>query len=143
MTSPELENLAAVGKLKKEPGDQEEFDELVRSGKARLADAANTSLALESGFDLAYNAAQALSLAALRWHGYRSDSRYVVFESLPHTLGVAPSVWRMLVLCHQRRDDAEYEGHLEVDSQLFTDLLTAAQAISAAATELGPVPGAR
>ena len=143
MTSPELEALAAMGKLKKEPGDQEEFDQLVRSGNARLAEAAKTSIELESGFDLAYNAAQVLSLAALRWHGYRSDSRYVVFESLPHTLGVAPSVWRMLALCHQRLDEAEYEGHLEVDSQLFTDLIAAAKAIAAAAAAMGPVPGAR
>ncbi len=142
MTSPDLEHFVASGKLKKEPGDQEEFDGLVRSGKARLADAVKTSLAPESGFDLAYNAAQALSLAALRWHGYRSDSRYVVFQALPHTLGVAPSVWRMLALCHQCFDDAEDEGHLEVDSQLLTDLIAAVQSISAAITALGPVPGA-
>ena len=140
MTSPEIENLVAIGKLKKEPGDQEEFDGLVRSGKARLADAAKTDLALESRFDLAYNAAHALSLAALRWKSFRSDSRYAVFQALPHTLGVAPSVWRVLALCHQRRNDAEYEGHLEVDARLVADLLNAAQAVSAAVAALGPLP---
>lgn len=139
MTSPEIENLVAIGKLKKEPGDQEEFDGLVRSGKARLADAAKTDLALESRFDLAYNAAHALSLAALRWKGYRSDSRYAVIQALPYTLGVGPSVWRVLALCHQRRNDAEYEGHLEVDAQLVTDLLKAAQAVSVATAALGPI----
>ncbi len=34
-------------------------------------DAVNGSLLLESRFDLSYNAAHALGLAALRWSGYR------------------------------------------------------------------------
>jgi hypothetical protein len=38
---------------------------------ARLTDSAKNSNSLESRFDLAYNAAHALCLAALRWHGYR------------------------------------------------------------------------
>lgn len=49
---------------------------------------ANATLAIESRFDLAYNAAHALALAALRARGYRSDNRYVVFQALPHTLGL-------------------------------------------------------
>ena len=56
----------------------------------RLADARRTNLAPDSRFDLAYNAAHALSLAALRKAGYRSDKRYTVFQTLPHTLGVKP-----------------------------------------------------
>jgi hypothetical protein len=44
---------------------------------------------MESRFDLAYNAAHALCLAALRWHGYRPTNRYIVFQGLPHTLGLA------------------------------------------------------
>ena len=39
---------------------------------ARLKDAGNAALALESRFDLAYNTAHALCLAALRWHVLRS-----------------------------------------------------------------------
>ena len=49
-------------------------------------DALNESLSIESCFDLAYNAAHAFCLPALRWHGYRSSNRYVVFQLLPHTL---------------------------------------------------------
>lgn len=64
MTSPELENLVRIGKLKREPGAQAEIDGLVRSARSRLTDAENTALALESRFDLAYNAAHALALAA-------------------------------------------------------------------------------
>ena len=56
MTSP-LDNLLKIGKLKAEPAAQAEFDGLVRSGSVRLADAQNTTLSLESRFDLACNAA--------------------------------------------------------------------------------------
>ena len=88
MTSPELENLVAIGTLKREPCSAREFEGLVRSGAARLSDAAKAALAIESRFDLAYNAAHALALAALRSKGYRSDNRYVVFQVLPFTVGL-------------------------------------------------------
>ena len=39
MISPNLENLEKIGKLKKERVSQTEFDGLVKSGRARLADA--------------------------------------------------------------------------------------------------------
>ena len=107
---PELDNLVRVGVLKIEPGTQSEFDGLVRSGRTRLNDARNPTLSIESRFDLAYNAAHVLSLAALRWHGYRSDKRYAVFQALPHTLGLEPNDWRVLDKGHQRRNLAEYEG---------------------------------
>ena len=42
----------------------------------RLDDPARSALSLESRFDLAYNAAHALALAALRYYGYRCQSRY-------------------------------------------------------------------
>jgi len=139
MTSPELERLAAIGQLKREPGAQAEIDGLVRSARSRLTDAGNPALALESRFDLAYNAAHALSLAALRWHGYRSESRYLAFQALPHTLGLGPRFWRVLATCHQRRNALEYEGYLEVDERLLADLLQAAEAVHAAMIRLGPI----
>ena len=61
---------------------------MVRAALARLQDASNKANAIESRFDLAYNAAHGLSLAALRWHGYRPGNRYIVFQVLPHTLGL-------------------------------------------------------
>lgn len=66
MTSRELENLASLGTLKREPPSAVEVEGLRRSGEARLADAVNPALRLESRFDLAYNAAHALAHAALR-----------------------------------------------------------------------------
>ncbi len=123
MSLPNLDNLVKTGQLKVEPMNELEFSGLLRSGKARLHDATNPSLAEESQFDLAYNAAHSLSLAALRWHGYRCNNRYLVFQVLPHTLGIGPEVWRVLAKCHDSRNLAEYEGYFEIDEQLLKDLL--------------------
>ena len=73
MISPELERLVQIDSLKREPGAQAEIDGLVHSARSRLTDAEREDLALESRFDLAYNAAHALALSALRRRGYRSD----------------------------------------------------------------------
>jgi hypothetical protein len=128
-----LDNLSrSGGPLKPEPPDAAEIAGLLRTGRARLTDASNTALALESRFDLAYNAAHALCLAALRAKGYRAGNRYIVFQVLPHTLGLGPEVWRVLDLCHNKRNLGEYEGLLEVDERLVGDLITAAQSVEAA-----------
>lgn len=128
-----LENLSGPGKaLKAEAPDDNETAGLLRTGKARLADARNASLALESRFDLAYNAAHALCLAALRRKGYRASNRYIVFQVLPHTLGLGPEVWRVLDLCHTKRNLGEYEGLMEIDERLVTDLIAATDRVAKA-----------
>ena len=130
MASP-LENLSGPGKaLAAEPPDAKEFAGLKRSGLVRLKDAENPANSLESRFDLAYNAAHALSLAALRWHGYRPSKRYIVFQVLPHTLGVGPEVWRVLSKCHDLRNLGEYEGDLDIDERIVTDLITACRVVA-------------
>ena len=139
MSSPELENLVGTGQLKKERPTRGEFDGLVKSGKARLADAKKKALALESRFDLVYNAAHALALAALRWHGYRSENRFIVFQVLPLTLGTQLPLVRILSKAHTVRNAAEYEGHLEADARLVEDLVTAAEAVSKAVDALAPL----
>ena len=98
----------------------------------RLGDAANRELALESRFDLAYDAAHALALAALRLRGCRSENRYLVFQVLPHTLGLGATVWRVLSKGHEARNMAEYEGAVDVDERLVEDLIRAAEAVRAA-----------
>jgi hypothetical protein len=130
MTSA-FENLTGPGKpLRAEPPDSKEFAGLQRMGMARLQDAQKTGLALESQFDLAYNAAHALCLAALRWHGYRSGNRYIVFQLLPHTLGLGPEVWRVLSKCHELRNLGEYEGDLNIDERIVTDLIAACRVVA-------------
>ena len=130
MTSP-LDNLCGPGKsLSKEPPDAKEFAGLTRSGLVRLTDARNVAISPEGRFDLAYNAAHALCLAALRWHGYRPANRYVVFQVLPHTLGLGPEVWRVLAKCHEVRNIGEYEGDLNVDERLVTGLIAACEEVA-------------
>jgi hypothetical protein len=70
-----LDNLVAIGKLKAEAPVQSELDGLCRSGSERLKDSQRKALSLSSRFVLVYNAAHALALAALRFHGYRSENR--------------------------------------------------------------------
>ncbi len=126
MSSAELENLAKIGKLKRELPSSREMQGLLDSALARLADAQREELRFDSRFDLAYNAAHALALYALRRQGFRSDDRYLVFQTLPHTAGLPPETWRVLAKAHERRNLAEYEGHLERDDRLLSGLIAAA-----------------
>ncbi len=124
-----LENLLRSGGLKAEPPDRKECEGLLRSAIDRLQDAHNPALSFASRFDLAYNAAHALALTALRLQGYRSDRRYLVFQCLTHTLGMGKVQVRLFALCHERRNLAEYEGYMEVDEPLLAELIVATDAL--------------
>lgn len=137
MTSNELANLARIGKLKAELPSVTEQRGLLQSAQARLTDALNDALSYDSRFDLAYNASHALALFALRRLGYRCDQRYLVFQALPHTLGVPPEVWRVLAKAHSQRNLAEYQGHLDRDDRLLTALIQAARELQQAVLRLG------
>jgi hypothetical protein len=139
MTSP-LDNLASIGQLKVEPRAQGEIDGLIKSGSARLTDAEKTGLTLESRFDLAYGAAHAFSLAALRQHGYRSQSRYLVFQTLVHTIGLAAEHVRVLDKAHRQRNKTEYEGAFDPDAALVEALIEAAREVFAAVQAFGSRP---
>ncbi len=137
MTSPDLENLVRAGKLKKKPPNQNEFEGLVKLGEAKLKDAQVASLSLESRFELAYGASYAFALAALRWHGYRSDFRCVVFQSLEHTVGVSPDIWRVLDKAHGARNAADYGGNFQVNERLLEDMLAATTIVRQRVLSLG------
>jgi hypothetical protein len=139
MSSP-LENLCGQGKpLVPEPPDAKEFAGLKLSGMRRLADAKNAGISLEGRFDLAYNATHALCLAALRHAGYRAQHRYIVFQVVPHTLGLGPEVWRLLSKCHDTRNLGEYGGDLNVTERLVADLIAACDRVAAALDRLTPL----
>lgn len=139
MPIPQLDSLAKIGKLKAESPARGEFDGLVRSGSARLHDATNNELHIDSRFDLAYNATHALALAALRWHGYRSENRYIVFQCLEHTLALPAEQWRVVDQAHRKRNAAEYEGELDIDEALLTALVRVAQEIRTRVLALAPI----
>jgi hypothetical protein len=138
MSSAELENLVKIGKLKREPPSANALEGLRKSAVARLEDAAGGKLSFESRFDLAYNAAHGFALYALRRLGYRSDNRYLVFQTLEHTAGVSPETWRVLAKAHERRNVAEYEGQFERDERLLAELLDAAKRLRATVDALPP-----
>jgi len=62
-----------------------------------------------------------------------------VFQMLQHTLGLGPEVWRVLDKCHQLRNVGEYEGDLNIDERIVTDLLTACRTVADRVTALPPV----
>tara|TARA_R100001480_G_scaffold136521_1_gene133636 strand:- start:13512 stop:13931 length:420 start_codon:yes stop_codon:yes gene_type:complete len=134
-----LDNLVKINELKAEPPDQAEFDGMLAAARSKLQDAQLDGLSKDSQFTLAYGAAHALALSALRWHGYRSDKRYIVFQCLQHTVNLPAEEWRVFDLCHKRRNLAEYEGHLEVEDGLLRDLLRLTQALLEQVAALGPV----
>ena len=117
-----LENLVRIGQLKEEPCNPLEVRRMLDLARIRLADAQLASLSLDGRFASAYSAAHSAALAALRWHGYRSENRYTVFQSLTHTVAWSPAQWRVLDLAHRKRNLAEYEGFLEVEMPLVDEL---------------------
>ena len=136
MPSP-LDNLVTIGKLKAEPPARIELEGLMRSGAARIKDAENEGLSLESRFDLAYNAAHAFALAALRSKGYRSDNRYLVFQALTHTVGLPSAEWRVLDEAHRKRNLTEYEGTADLDVALVLAVIRVAREVEARVVALG------
>ena len=130
MARENLDNLVKARQLQREAPVDDEIANLIHSGLVRLADAKNRSLGFASRFDLAYNAAHALSLAALRFAGYRSNNRYIVFQCTQHTLDLEPEKWRILEQAHRKRNVAEYEGDMQIDEQLLAALIRIADAIA-------------
>ena len=110
---PNLENLARAKQLNAEPPSAEQIGRLLASAETQLRDGRNTSLGAPSRFMLAYNAAHALALAALRGAGYRPSSaghRKIIFQVLDATIDAPPELWRALDRYHDRRNASEYEG---------------------------------
>ncbi len=112
---------------------------MLAMARSRLQDAQLSSLSAEGRFTSAYNAAHAAALAALRWHGYRSENRYTVFQCLVHTVNWPAPSWRVLDAAHQKRNLAEYEGFLESEESGIAELCAlAAELIEDTASLVGP-----
>ena len=129
MSLPELDNLVRIGQLKAEPRNAQEVNRMLAMAQTRLSDAKLNKLSLEGRFISAYNAAHAAALAALRWHGYRSENRYTVFQCLAHTLGWPANRWRVLDTAHQKRNLAEYEGYLDVEESTVAEMCALVQSL--------------
>lgn len=123
MSSTALENLVKIGQLKAEPASALDVERLLAMAHKYLEDAKRESNSLEGRFISAYSVGHAAGLAALRWHGYRSENRYLVFQTLQHTLGWTAVQWRQLDSAHNKRNLAEYEGYLEVEPSYVEGLI--------------------
>jgi len=117
-----LDNLVKIRQLAAEPPNETEIRRLLRMAQTHLADAQQTSVSVEGRYLSAYAAGHSAGLAALRHHGYRSENRYIVFQSLTHTLGWPAERWRLLDAAHRARNLAEYEGFMEVELSQVTEL---------------------
>jgi hypothetical protein len=136
MSLPALDNLVRIGQLKAEPRNDGEGRRMLAMARTRLGDAQLTSPSPEGRFMSAYSAAHAAALAALRWHGYRSENRYAVFQCLTHTLNWPAPRWRVLDAAHQKRNVAEYEGFLEVEESAIAELCALVTELIADVTKL-------
>ena len=123
MSNTALHNLAKIGQLKAEPASALDIERLLAMAHKHLADAKRESNSLEGRFISAYSVGHAAGLAALRWHGYRSENRYLVFQTLQHTVGWTSVQWRQLDSAHNKRNLAEYEGYLEVEPSYVQGLI--------------------
>ena len=139
MSFQDLNKLVKSGELQILSVENRELQGLLKSAQLRITDATNTALSQDSRFDLACNAAHAAALAALRWHGYRCNKRFEVFQYLEHTLNLDKTHTKIFVICHGRRNIAEYEGRLEIDDKLLEELINATQKLITRVTRLGPV----
>ena len=131
LSLPELDNLVRIGQLKAEPRNAQEVTRMLAMAQTRLSDAKLSELSLEGRFTSTYNAAHAAALAALRWHGYRSENRYTVFQCLTHTLGWPANRWRVLDTAHQKRNLAEYEGYLDIEESTVAEMCALVQSLIA------------
>lgn len=139
MSTEQLENLVKAKQLKKEAPDQGQFDGMIRSARIRLADIEAKGLSEVGIFSSAYGAAHSLAVAALRWNGYRPVNRYIAFQCLQHTVGLERSQCRLLSRCHDIRNQAEYEGVLNIAPQLLAEMQETTIELLGVVEAMGPV----
>jgi hypothetical protein len=123
LPSEPLDNLARIGQIKVEARNPAEVTRMLKLAKTRLADAQLPHVSRDGRFASSYGAGHAAALAALRWHGFRSENRFTVFQCLQHTLAWPPHRWRVLDAAHQKRNLAEYEGYLDIEESLIAELI--------------------
>ena len=123
MSIAALDNLVKIRQLAVEPRNEIEIRRLLHMAQTHLADAQQPSVSVEGRYLSAYAAGHSAGLAVLRHHGYRSENRYIVFQSLTHTLGWPAKRWRLLDAAHRARNLAEYERFMEVELSQVTALI--------------------
>ncbi|MEO7332570.1 MAG: hypothetical protein ABIZ71_01365 [Gemmatimonadales bacterium] len=130
MRSPELDNLVALDALQRQTWPPGKLQTLRERGRARLQDAANKTNSIDGRFDLAYNGAHALALAALGDAGYSSENRTLVFQALKHTTSLDEPSITLLTRAHTLRNVVEYQGAGAITEKFVVELVIAATALA-------------
>jgi uncharacterized protein (UPF0332 family) len=136
MGKQELDNLVQIGNLKTEAASRSEFEGMIKSARRALKDAQNENIETDSQFDLAYEAAHKFALAALRRHGYRSENRVSVFQTLVHTLATDKADVQIFLRAHNERNLAAYEGRVDINKELVAALIRATKRLLNAVSKL-------
>lgn len=124
-----LENLIGKG-LQREVSDPDEISRLRRKIAAKLADARNDQISLDSRFDLAYEALLQIGLLALRANGLRPDSRgghhVMALQTLDSTIQYPREKLRLLDRFRRQRAAGLYDASFEPSEAEVQALLDAA-----------------
>ncbi len=125
-----LENLVGKG-LQREPSSREEIQRFLVKINAKLADAGQSSISLDSRFDLAYEALLQAGLAALRANNLRPDSRgghhVLALQTLHNRIGYPREKLRVQEEFRRQRATGLYDGSF-VPTQAELDELRATAA---------------
>ena len=125
--SSALDSLVKSGQLKVEPTSKAEVAGFLANANQALVDAQIPELSSANCFKLAYDAAHALSLVAMRLRGYRPGAgpghRAIVFQSLVHTIGALAELASSLNRYHTKRNRSEYDGLVSATDADARDML--------------------
>lgn len=115
MSSDHLANLLRISLLDAVPASPELRARMLQAAQNRMADALRPHNSPETRFDCAYTAIRAVADAALLAQGYRTSTckpghNQTTLQCLEHTLGVNPSVIRVLDGLRKQRDLSDYDG---------------------------------
>jgi hypothetical protein len=122
LNNQNLDNLVRIGQLQSAPFIEIEALRLLNIAHKRLLDSGVQELSIEGRFTSAYSAAHGAALAALRWHGYRSENELMVFQSLSDTLGWPANKRQAFDVAHQKRNLVEYDGYAEIQESTMNEL---------------------
>ena len=69
------------------------------------------------------------------------ENRITVFQTLVHTLRAKNADIQIFLRAHNERNLAEYEGRMEIDEQLLTDLIHCTKKLETTVGKLAPPAG--
>jgi hypothetical protein len=112
-----LDNLVKINQLKPHTTNAEEVQRLLAAARRNLADTAVQAISDENRFDVAYKAIMQCALIGLLANGYRPSTttpghHQTMIQALELTLGVPPTIWRVLDALRKKRNLNDYSGDL-------------------------------